>query len=57
MKRKTEQPNPDEAMGKTASALIDVAIKAFMKVHEVDRKTAQRWIANAAKVAVVDDDN
>jgi len=52
MKRKTEQPNLDEGMRKTAVALIDVALAAFMKVHDVDHKTAQRWMVSAVETAV-----
>ena len=52
MRQKNEQPNPDEAMRRAASALIDVAIKAFMKMHAVDRETAQRWIVSAVETVV-----
>jgi len=54
MRQKSEQPNPDEAMRKTAIALIDVAIRAFMKTHGVDRETAQRWIVSAVETVVED---
>ena len=52
MRQKNEQPNPDKAMRKAASALIDVAIRAFMKMHGVDRETAQRWIVRAVETVV-----
>jgi len=54
MRQKREQPNPDEAMRKTASALIDVAIRAFMKMHGINRETAQRWILSAVETVVED---
>jgi hypothetical protein len=47
MGRKKEQCTPDEEMRRTAGDLIQVAIQAFMKIHGVDLKTAQRWIASA----------
>jgi len=54
MRQKSEQPNPDEAMRKTASALIDVAIRAFMKMHGINCETAQRWILSAVETVVED---
>jgi len=54
MRQKSKQPNPDEKMRKTASALIDVAIRAFMKMHGINRETAQRWIVSAVET-VADD--
>lgn len=43
MGTKQEQGIPDEEMRRTAGDLIQVAVQAFMKIHDVDRKTAQRW--------------
>ena len=54
MRRKNEQPNPDEEMRRTANDLIQVAIQAFMKMHGVDRKAAQQWIASAVVTAAED---
>lgn len=54
MRPKSEQRNPDQAMRKTASALIDVAIRAFMKMHGINRETAQRWIVSAVQTVVKD---
>jgi hypothetical protein len=54
MRPKSEQPKPDEAMRKTASALIDVAIRAFMKMHGINRETAERWIVSAVETVVED---
>ena len=33
-----------DGMSDTAQCLVNVAIKAFMKIHGVDRETAERWI-------------
>lgn len=49
--RKHEQSIPDEEMRRTADDLIQVAIQAFMKLHDVDRKTAQRRITRAVVTA------
>ena len=51
MRQKREQSNPDEEMRRTADDLIQVAIQAFMKMHDVDRKTAQQWITSAVVTA------
>jgi hypothetical protein len=54
MRQKSEPPNPDKAMRKAANALIDVAIRAFMKMHGVDRATAERWIVSAVETVEED---
>lgn len=51
MGRKSKQPNPDEEKRRTAADLIQVAIRVFMKMHDVERETAQRWIVSAAVAA------
>jgi S-adenosylmethionine/arginine decarboxylase-like enzyme len=37
----------EEALWETAKLLVDVAIKAHMQIHEVDRETAAYWINSA----------
>jgi hypothetical protein len=54
MGRKNEQPNPDKEMRRTAHDLIQVAIQAFMKMHGVERKAAEQWIASAVVTAAED---
>lgn len=54
MGRKNEQRHPDEEMRRTANDLIQVAIEVFMKMHGVDRKTAERRIASALVTAAED---
>lgn len=54
MARKNKQPNPDEEMRRTAHDVTQVAIQVFMKMHGVDRKTAQQWIASAVVTAAED---
>ena len=51
MGQKRKQPNLDREMRRTADDLIQVAIQAFMKMHGVDRKTAQRRITGAVVTA------
>jgi len=51
MGRKHEQSHPNDEMRRTAHDLIQVAIQSFMKLHRVERKTAQRWIASAVVTA------
>jgi len=53
MGRKKKQPNLDEQMRRTACALIQRAIQAFMKKHGVDRETALRWIVTTAVEATL----
>jgi len=48
MRRKKEQPNPDEQMRRTACGLIQFAIQALMKLHGLDRETALHWIVTTA---------
>jgi hypothetical protein len=38
-------------MRRTANDLIQIAIRAFMKMHGVDRKAAQRWLMSAIVTA------
>ena len=37
----------EDAMWETAKLLVDVAIKAHMQMHDVDRETAAYWINSA----------
>jgi hypothetical protein len=37
----------EDAMWETAKHLVDIAVKAHMDVHDVDRKTARYWIRSA----------
>jgi len=41
---RTSDPILTSEMRRTAKDLIQVAIQAFMKMHGVDRKAAQRWL-------------
>jgi hypothetical protein len=42
-----DRPNTEEAMRSDAKLLVDIAIKAFMQSHGVNRETAQQWVLNA----------
>ena len=44
-----EEAHPDDAMRATADSLVRIATKAFMRMHDVDFETAQRWIAGAVE--------
>jgi hypothetical protein len=48
---RTSDPILTSEMRRTANDLIQVATPAFMKMHGVDRKTAQRWIMGAIVTA------
>jgi hypothetical protein len=37
-------------MWETAKSLVDIAIKAHMEMHNVDRETSRYWIQSAAEV-------
>ncbi len=37
----------EDAMWETAKLLVDVAIKAHMQMHDVDRETSAYWINSA----------
>jgi hypothetical protein len=39
----------EEQMRETAKLLLDVAVKAHMKIFSVDRETASYWVRRAAE--------
>jgi hypothetical protein len=38
-----------EKMWETAQMLVDIAIKAQMKIYDVDRETARDWVIRAVE--------
>ncbi len=42
-----ERCKKEDAMYETAKLLVDIAVKAHMQMHGVDRETAERWIRDA----------
>jgi hypothetical protein len=48
---RTSDPILTSDMRGTANDLIQIAIRAFMKMHGVDRKAAQRWLMSAIVTA------
>ena len=46
-----ERCHKEDAMWETAKQLVDTAIKAHMRIHDVDRETAKRLIRDSAEVA------
>ena len=48
-RQEIERCKKEEAMWGTAKLLVDVAIKAHMQIHDVDRETAAYWINSALR--------
>ena len=44
-----ERHKVEDAMWETAKLLVDVAIKAHMEIHGVDRETARYWVFSAVE--------
>ena len=49
-KRDIARRKKEDAMYECAKRLIDRAIKAHMRTHNVDRKTARYWVSSAMDV-------
>jgi len=45
-----ERCKKEDAMYETAKQLVDIAIKAHMHMHGVDRETARYWVCSAMDV-------
>jgi len=46
-----ERCQKEDAMWETAKLMVDIAVKAHMRMHGVDRAVARYWIQSAAEVA------
>jgi len=44
-----ERCKREDRMYDTAKQLVDIAIKAHMQMHCVDRETARYWVSSAAE--------
>jgi hypothetical protein len=47
-----ERCKKEDAMYEGAKTLLDIAVKAHMKMHGVDRETARYWVCSAMDVVV-----
>ena len=48
-KQDIERYRKEDTMWETARLLMDVALKTFMEIRQVDRETASYWIRSAAE--------
>ena len=47
-RREIESCERDDFMLKTARSLVNAAVEAYMRMHDIDREAAHEWIKEAA---------